>query len=162
MNIKITSSGEKLIFFGAVLFLLGLFQGTSIPYFHNPRMALSGHLAAVQSGMALMIFGLIWGLLVLKEKWLSLTYYFSIISMYFIWLAITLSAVFGASKSLPIAGNGFSSSYLIETIVSLMLYIGSAAGIISIMFIVWGLYRGLAKPSNTTEEMSIIGDFLAT
>lgn len=145
MNIQITGLGKKLIFFGAVLFLLGLFQGVLIPFFYNPRMALSGHLAAVQSGMALMIFGLIWGLLVLKEKWLKLAYYLSIISMYLIWFAITISATFGASKSLPIAGEGFSSSCFIEGVVSLLLYIGSASGVVFIVLIVLGLYKGFTK-----------------
>jgi len=140
LNIKITSLGKKLILCGVVLFLLGLFQGVLIPYFHNTRMGLSAHLAAVQSGMALMIFGLIWSLLTLKEKWLKLAYYSSIMSMYLIWLALTLSAIFGASQSLPIAGKGFSSSYLIETLISTILYIGSGAGIISIVLIAFGLY----------------------
>jgi len=145
LDIKITNQGKKLIFFGAFLFLLGLFQGLLIPYFYNSRMALSGHLAAVQSGMALMVFGLIWGVLALKEKWVSLAYYSSVISMYFIWFAITLSATLGASQSLPIAGKGFSSSYFIENAVSVVLYIGSVAGIVSILLIVVGLYKSTFK-----------------
>ena len=108
-------------------------------------MALSGHLAAVQGGMALMVFGLIWGLLILKKRWLTLAYYSSILSMYLIWVAITLSAILGASKSLPIAGEGFSSSYLIEMGVSVILYIGSAAGVTSIVLIVWGLYKSTSE-----------------
>ena len=141
MNIQIVSLGKRLILLGAVLFMLGLIQGLLIPYFYNSRMALSGHLAAVQGGMALMVFGLIWGLLILKKRWLTLAYYSSILSMYLIWVAITLSAILGASKSLPIAGEGFSSSYLIETGVSVILYIGSAAGVISGVLIVCGLYK---------------------
>jgi len=141
LNIQTVNLGKKLIFWGAILFLLGLFQGVLIPYFYNSRMALSGHLAAVQGGMALMIFGVIWGLLVLKKTWLSLAYYLSISSMYLIWVAITLSAISGASQSLPIAGKGFSSSPLIETVVSMVLTIGSAAGVISGVLIVCGLYK---------------------
>ena len=68
MIIKIGPIGSKLIFWGAALFLIGLIQGGLIPYFMNTRMALSAHLAAVQSGMALMIFGIIFELISLKEK----------------------------------------------------------------------------------------------
>ncbi|MDP2575995.1 hypothetical protein Q8W40_27700 [Vibrio penaeicida] len=143
MNIHISSLGKKLIFWGAVLFLIGLLQGVLIPSFLNPRMALSAHLAAVQSGMALMIFGLIWGLLSLEEKWLRVSYYSSIAGMYFIWLAITLVAVLGASKTLPIAGKGFSSTPVGEVVVELILYAGSGLCVLSAALIVVGLYRGL-------------------
>ena len=60
MKIEIKPLGRQLIILGVVLFLIGLIQGALIPFFHNPRMALSAHLAAVQSGMAMVIFGIIW------------------------------------------------------------------------------------------------------
>ena len=145
MSIQVSSSGKKLILWGAVLFLIGLLQGALIPYFLNPRMALSAHLAAVQSGMVLMIFGLIWGLLVLEEKWLKVAYCSSIASMYLVWLAITLSAALGASKALPMAGKGFSSTNFNETAIELIVYIGAGFGVISITVIVFGLYKGLNK-----------------
>jgi hydroxylaminobenzene mutase len=147
LNIQISSLGKKLVFWGAVLFLLGLLQGALIPYFLNPRMALSAHLAAVQSGMALMIFGLIWGALALEEKWFKVAYYSSIASMFLVWFAISLSAVFGASRALPMAGKGFSSTLLIETVVELVVYIGAGSGVISITVIVFGLYKGLDRPN---------------
>ena len=70
-------------------------------------MALSAHLAAVQSGMAMAIFGLIWALVNLKERLLKLAYYTNIIGLYAVWFAITLGAVLGASRALPIAGHGY-------------------------------------------------------
>ena len=148
MNIQINETGKKIIFCGALLFLLGLLQGALIPYFLNPRMALSAHLAAVQSGMALMIFGVIWEILVLKEKWLTVTYYTSIASMYLVWFAITLSAVIGASKALPMAGKGFSTTNNNEVVVELIVYIGAGCGVVSSVLIVIGLYAALNK-SNT-------------
>ena len=145
MNIQIGPTGKKLIFWGAVLFLIGLFQGALIHYFLNPRMALSAHLAAVQSGMTLMIFGLIWQLLILKEVWLKITYYSGVASMYLIWLSITISAIFGASQALPQAGKGFSTSQFIEVSVSATIYTGSGLAILSGLLIVLGLYKSLNK-----------------
>ena len=58
----VTPDGLHLIFAGALLFVIGLFGGLLIPAFKNKRMGLSGHLAAVQSGIAIMIFGIIWAL----------------------------------------------------------------------------------------------------
>ena len=143
MKIQITTTGQKLIFCSALLFLIGLLQGGFIPYFMNSRMALSAHLAAVQSGLALMIFGLIWSLLALKDTWLKTAYYSIISSMYIVWLAITLSAALGASKALPIAGTGFKSSFLSELLVESIITIGAGLGLIGTFLIVFGLYRGL-------------------
>ncbi len=147
MNIEVGSTGKKLLFWGAVLFLVGLLQGALIPYFLNPRMALSAHLAAVQSGMALMIFGLAWGVLSLQEKWLKVAYYSGVASMYLVWMAITLSAVLGASKALPMAGKGFASTQFNETVVELIVYLGAGLGVMSAALIVCGLYKGLSTPN---------------
>jgi len=143
LNIQSNTPGKKLLFWGAMLFLIGLLQGVLIPYFLNSRMALSAHLAAVQSGMALMIFGLLWNSLELPEKWLKVTYYSSVASMYAIWLAITLAAIFGSSKALPIAGAGFSSSFVTEVTVEIIVTLGAGLCVVSSVLIVLGLYRGL-------------------
>jgi hydroxylaminobenzene mutase len=145
VNIEVNDTGKKLIFFGAVLFLLGLLQGGLIPHFLNSRMALSAHLAAVQSGMALMIFGLLWGLIALQQKWLSIAYYSGVASMYLVWIAISLAAAVGASKALPQAGAGFAASPFAETLVELVVTVGAGLGVISSVLIVVGLYRGLGN-----------------
>jgi len=139
---EISILGKRLVFWGAVLFLIGLIQGALIPSFLNPRMALSAHLAAVQSGMALMVFGLIWGLISLSEKWLRYCYYSSVAGIYLIWFAITLAAVLGASKALPIAGEGFSTTAIGELAVDIIVYVGSGFSVFSAILIVFGLYRG--------------------
>ena len=141
LTITISPLGGKLVFWGATLFLFGLIQGGIIPYFLNARMALSAHLAAVQSGMALMIFGVIWELLALKEKWLKVTYWSGLLSMYLVWFSITLSAIFGASKALPMAGQGFSASYFVETFILITVYAGAGLAIVASLLIVLGLWR---------------------
>lgn len=152
MSIHIGPLGGKLIFWGAALFLIGLLQGGLIPYFMNPRMALSAHLAAVQSGMALMIFGVIWELLSLNEKWRKIAYWSGLLSMYLVWFSITLSAVFGASKALPMAGEGFSASFLIETAILLIVHAGAGLGILSGVLIVLGLSHLLGlKPAQSVN-----------
>ncbi len=143
MKIEIGTFGKKLILWGATLFLIGLLQGALIPYFPNSRMALSAHLAAVQSGMALIIFGLIWGFLVLQEIWLKLTFYASITGMYTVWFAISLAAILGASKALPIAGAGFSTTPLNELVVQVIITTGAGLGVLSTGLIVLGLVKGL-------------------
>ena len=143
MKNEIELLGRKLIILGVILFLIGLIQGGLIPLFHNPRMALSAHLAAVQSGMAMAIFGLIWGMINLKEGLLKIAYYTNIIGMYFVWFSISLASVFGASRALPIAGQGFSASIIVENIVEVIVVFGSVAMVVSISLIAFGLFRGL-------------------
>lgn len=142
MKIEIVPLGRKLIILGLVLFLIGLIQGALIPSFHNPRMALSAHLAAVQSGMAMAIFGLIWALVDLKERNLKIAYYTNIIGLYAVWFAISLGAAMGASRALPIAGQGFSASSTAETVVELIVMTGAVVTVISVSLIVLGLLKG--------------------
>ena len=153
MNIQISTTGQKLVFWGALLFLLGLLQGGLIPFFTSPRLALSAHLGAVQGGMALMIFGLIWSLLVLKDTWFKIAYYSVTASLYLIFLGNTLAAVLGAGKTLPIAGAGFEASAAGELLVQSIMFFAAALLVIGTCLVVLGLYEGLKSHANKTPEL---------
>ncbi|MFC4292933.1 hypothetical protein ACFOWX_10965 [Sphingorhabdus arenilitoris] len=110
---------------GFILFTLGLIIGAVIPRLRNARMALSAHLTAVQSGLALMIFAVFWPFFGLPD-WAAAPVGWSLtMSFYLLTTGITLAAHFGASKALPMAGEGFSSSRVRENLVSI-LTIGSS------------------------------------
>lgn len=53
----IEHQGHYLLVNGMLLFILGLLNGLVIPFFKNKRMGLSAHLAGVQNGMVLLLFG---------------------------------------------------------------------------------------------------------
>ena len=127
---------------GMLLFILGLLNGLVIPLFKNKRMGLSAHLAGVQSGMVLLLFGFLWGRLSLPETLLSASYWLSLYSMYTIWLALLLAAIWGSSRSTPIAGAGFEASKQQELIVKLLLVSGSLAIIAASGALLWGLLDG--------------------
>lgn len=110
---------------GAVLFLLGLLQGAAVQSFLNPRMALSAHLTAVQSGMALMIVGLAWPLVRLGRALMGIASGAITLGSYALWFGLTLSAMTGASAVLPIAGAGYRASGAAEMAVS-MIVLGSS------------------------------------
>ena len=55
-----TPTARRLCQSGLLLFFLGLPLGFAIHALPNPRVALSAHLNAVQSGTALMVLGLLW------------------------------------------------------------------------------------------------------
>jgi len=130
-----TTAQRSLIAAGAILFLFGLLQGAVIQSYANPRMALSAHLTAVQSGMALMIAGVAWQATSLGQRVAAASKWSIIVGMYGLWAGLTLSAATGASNSLPIAGAGYGAGDLTETLVSIMV-LGSSAS----MTVGWGLF----------------------
>lgn len=132
---------RQLLIFGTVLFLFGLLNGAVISSFTNPRMRLSAHLAGVQNGMVLLLFGLLWPYLTLSSATLSATYWLSLYGMYAIWGGLSFAAIWGTSRATPIAGAGHSASPLYESIVQLLLSSGSVAIIVATVLVLWGLIR---------------------
>ncbi len=138
---SLTPYQKSLIVAGAQLFLFGLLQGAVIQSFANPRMALSAHLTAVQSGMALMITGLIWSAVMLRDGLANVARLTIISGMYGLWLGLTLAAATGASANLPIAGAGHSAESIIEVITSVIIMGSSGLMTIGWILFVVGLSR---------------------
>jgi hydroxylaminobenzene mutase len=137
--IELTQIGAQLIFIGIAFFLAGLIQGALIPAVKNSRMALSGHMTAVQCGMALAIFGIIWSLVELPFSLELFVAYGSTLGFILIWLGITIASITGASKALPIAGAGFSANVTTEFTVKMMVRTGSLLSLIACTFLAFGL-----------------------
>ena len=137
--IELTKIGGHLILIGIVFFLIGLIQGAVIPRVKNSRMALSGHLTAVQCGMALAIFGVIWSLVELPLFIEVVVAYGSALGFILIWLGITIASLTGASKALPIAGAGFSPTITFELVVNIMVRTGSLLSLIASTILAFAL-----------------------
>jgi (hydroxyamino)benzene mutase len=135
----IAHQSHHLLIHGMALFTLGLLNGIVIPFFKNKRMGLSAHLAGVQNGMVLLLFGFLWPRVALAETLLSASYWLSLYSMYAIWLGLLLAAIWGASRSTPIAGAGFQASLKQERVVQLLIVSGSLAIILASFALLWGL-----------------------
>ncbi|MGB1261714.1 MAG: hypothetical protein ACPG52_02295 [Cognaticolwellia sp.] len=132
---------NNLFIFGMLLFLFGLLNGVAIPYFENPRMGLSAHLAGVQNAFVLIIFGLIWKYIALTQVVLRWCCCFSVYGMYSIWFSLVLAAVWGTSSATPIAGAGYSGYQYQENIVNILLYSGSLSIIVASIQIIIGLLK---------------------
>lgn len=110
---------------GFVLFTTGLVIGAFIPKFHNSRMGLSAHTTAVQCGIGLLAFATFWPHFGIPD-WAAQGLTLSLIgSSGLLVIGLCLAASCGASRALPIAGEGFQASEAIERAVSL-LTIGSS------------------------------------
>ena len=132
-------SALRLCRHGALLFVLGLVNGALVSTLTNSRMGLSAHLAGVQNGMVLLIFGLVWQRLSLSRRAIRVAELSSIFSMYAIWGALLLAAAFGTSRVTPIAGAGFEGQLWQESIVAILLYTGSAGILLGAGLVFLGL-----------------------
>ena len=102
-------TARQLCFHGVVLFALGLGSGFLVPASAAPRVGLSAHLAGVQSGMFLVILGLLWPHLSLAGTAERAARLLALGSLYATWLGIQLAALFGATSAMPLAGAGLAS-----------------------------------------------------
>jgi hydroxylaminobenzene mutase len=126
----------ELCFAGAALFLLGLLTGFGIPGFRSPRIGLSAHLAAIESGLGLIAFGLLMPHLVLGATWAAVIAKALWISLYVLWIGLVFSAVYGTGKALPIAGAGFAAKPWQETASRVLVgggSLGSAAAVAALL-----------------------------
>src|SRR5579862_10072938 len=119
---------EVLCFAGVLLFLLGLLNGFAIPVRRSPRLGLSAHLTAVQSGAFLLGLGLLWPKLGIDAAgWGGALADAIAASCYMIWLSLLLAGIFGAGRGLPIAGQGITTTAAKQTAVTVLMAIGSLA-----------------------------------
>jgi hydroxylaminobenzene mutase len=120
-----SNTPATLCFTGMLLFLLGLLNGFAIPRMRSPRLGLSAHLTGVQSGTFLLAAGLLWPRLGLAAPWSAVLGQGLWISLYAVWLSLLLAGVFGAGRGLPLAGQGVTTSRGRQTVVTILLSVGS-------------------------------------
>ena len=132
---------RTLVLAGAILFLLGLLEGAIVQSFTNPRMALSAHLTAVQSALAMMLAGVLWTSTRLPGNASTLGKWAIVIGMFALWVGLTGAAITGASSVLPIAGAGYRASPFAEMLVAFAVLGGSFLLTIGWSIFVWGLLR---------------------
>ena len=134
-------TARRLIALGALLFFLGLLAGLVVPVVTNPRMGVSAHLEAVMNGMFLIAIGAVWSRLSLPPglmPWASgLLSFGAYVNCFFVGLA----AVFGASKTMPLAGAGYAALPWQENLVTLGLTIAALAMLAGGALLVWGFFR---------------------
>lgn len=142
MTLTLDQNGRALVVTGALLFLAGLLQGFAVDQFANPRMALSAHLDAVQSGMAVMLAGAFWS----AARWSGgvevVARWTLAVGMVGLWVGITLAALTGASEALPMSGAGFAAEPRAELAATAIVVGSSVALALGWSLFVVGLFRG--------------------
>ena len=138
-NIKKLQS-NRLLFFGVLLFFLGLLVGLFIPLMANPRMGLTTHLEGVMNGIFLVVLGLIWVKIEVSSSWLKTAFWLTLYGSFANFIAVLIAAITGAGKMMPIAG-GQEGSAIIEGIVSFLLISLALAMLTVCIIALSGLYR---------------------
>jgi hydroxylaminobenzene mutase len=138
---------NRLLFLGMLLFLFGLLIGLAIPMMANPRMGLSAHLEGALNGMFLVVLGLIWNKLALNDKWLNYAFWLTVYGSFANFIAVTLAAISGAGKMMPIAG-GKEGTTLMEGLISFLLVSLALAMILVCLIVLTGLFRRLKQSSD--------------
>ena len=143
---------QCLLFGGAVLVLVGLVAGAAIPLMSTARLGLSAHVAGVQGGMLVVIVGLAWNNLKLSPSLASVTFHGTLFSNYVLYAGLQLAALWGASRSMPIAGVGTSGTATQETVVELLLLAGAVGALVSMGLFAWGLVPGRGEQPPINED----------
>ena len=134
--------GRKLIFYGILLFLLGLLTGFIIPLLQNPRMGLSSHLEGTMNGMLLIIIGLIWPKINLSNKLYRWCFILALFGTFTNWLTTLLASVWGAgSEMMPIVGGGLQGTAWQEGIIKFGLISLSISMLVVCIILLWGMKR---------------------
>ena len=120
-----TTVSSTLCFMGTLLFLLGLLTGFGIPAFRSPRIGLSAHLAAIESGLALVAFGLLTPHLAITAGWIGAISLALWVSLYVLWAGLLFAAVYGTGRTLPIAGGDMTAKAWQESTARVLISIGS-------------------------------------
>ncbi len=136
---------DLLLFLGILLFLFGLMVGLFIPLMTNPRMGLSAHLEGTLNGMFLIIIGIIWNKIALKDKWLKVLFWMAIYGSFANFVAVTIAAITGAGKMMPIAG-GIEGATVVEGSISFLLITLALAMITVCCILLVGLYKNFNRP----------------
>jgi hydroxylaminobenzene mutase len=138
---------DRLLILGVLLFLFGLLIGLFIPMMTNPRMGLSAHLEGIMNGMLLVILGLIWNKLVLKDKWLTTAFWLTLYGSFANFVAVSIAAITGAGKMMPIAG-GKEGTSVVEGLISYLLITLALAMIFVCLIVLKGLLRYIKQPTD--------------
>jgi len=135
---------SRLLFLGMLLFLFGLVFALAIPTLANPRMGLSAHLEGTMNGMLLMLLGVVWSKIDLVDKWLRAAFWLAIYGTFANFLAVSVAAITGAGKMMPIAG-GKEGGTLVEAFISALLVSLALAMIAMSIIVLKGLYRNMVS-----------------
>ena len=139
------TSNRRLMWYGMLLFLLGLVTGLFEQHFTNMRMGLAAHLQGVTNGTFLIALGAIWTEVRLPPLLNAAAYWTALYGAYANWLFTTLGAIFGTAANNPISSAGHHGQPWQESLVMAGFVSVSISIIAASLLVLWGLRPGAAR-----------------
>jgi (hydroxyamino)benzene mutase len=137
---------KRLIWWGTLLFLLGLLTGLMLAIMpgvaDNPRGVMAGHVEGVLNGMFLIIVGLMADRVRLSKRVSAVCVSLLLYAGFAGWFASTIAGIVGASQATPIAGAGHHASPAVEQIILVAMVSVAIAMIAAVGMLLFGLRRG--------------------
>lgn len=134
---------QRLLWHGMLVFILGLVSGmvmiAPVAVYENLRMALSSHLVGVTAGMFLLLVGLVWPRMGLKEPIDAASFWMVLYGAYGNWLATSLGALFGTGSFTAVAGAGYEGAAWQEALVAGILSTSGTTMLAACAIFLWGL-----------------------
>ncbi len=139
------AANRRLMWYGMLLFLIGLLTGFLEQSFTNVRMGLSAHLEGLMNGTFLVALGAIWTHVRLPRLAEVSAYWTALYGTYANWFFTTLAAIFGTAVNTPVASAGHSAQAWQENLVSTGFTSVAIAIIASSALVLWGLRSGATQ-----------------
>src|ERR1700693_2937136 len=98
--------GQRMIFHGMLLFLIGLLMGAIILFAESPITAVAGHVGALMTATFMIAVGAIWERFSLSHRAAAIAFWTLVYTGYANAIGVTLAALWGAGQALPIAAAG--------------------------------------------------------
>ena len=90
--------------------------------------------------------GLIWSKILLKDKWLKTAFWLTIYGSFANFVAVTIAAITGAGKMMPIAG-GKEGVSVVEGLISFLLISLALAMVLVCSIVLTGLFKFIKQSS---------------
>jgi (hydroxyamino)benzene mutase len=137
-------AGQNVVFgSGLLLFVLGLLNGLIVQKTKVPRLSLSAHLTAVQSGTFLVAIAWAWPHFDMGMPTSLLVAYGLSGSLYVLWFAFFLAGIWGAGRNLPIAGQNSEAGTLRQVAVNALIGVGVLGTVVTTLLLAF-LWFGLS------------------
>lgn len=121
---RMTPAQSIILGSGLLLFVIGLLNGVVISKTKSPRLSLSAHLTAVQSGTFLIAIAWAWPVFAMGPSLSMLIAYGLSGALHVLWAAFFLAGLWGAGHGLAIAGQGLETTAIRQAIVTALLGAG--------------------------------------
>jgi len=146
-----SSRGQRLLWHGMMLFVLGLITGLVPQQLTNPRMGLSAHLEGLMNGTFLLAVGAVWDRSQLSPRTSAVAFGTVIYGTYANWITTTAAAILGTSAMTPLASGSHRAAGWQELLVMVGFVTVAIAMLVSSILLLLGFRSEIRNAESTID-----------